>query len=201
MSVRSHHSMCRVAIRHPIIGSALIIMMVLVLCGCAYKSLDQRISLPAVTTNTLSCDITYLRKIESIFLEQDNKGRLTTVYASSYTFDDQAMSHLRHACQLKSLALLDSTVTDAGLLSLKGKGALESLALIESLITDEGIRLICELENLRYLDVQGTKITDGSVKYLTRLRELRFLCVKQTRLSEGKIRRLKESLPQCEIEY
>jgi hypothetical protein len=61
--------------------------------------------------------------------------------------------------QLKTLSLIGTRVTDAGLKDLAKVGALEKLYLDETGVTDAGLPELAALKGLRQLFVYNTRVT------------------------------------------
>ena len=77
------------------------------------------------------------------------------------TFDEKSPGK-----PLVSVDLMDSKVTDAGLVHLKGLTKLQSLSLISTKVTDAGLVHLKGLTKLQSLNLSFSKVTDAGVKDL-----------------------------------
>jgi len=68
-------------------------------------------------------------------------------------------------------------------------------------VTDAGVEHLKGAAQLEVLDLNGTQVTDAGLVYLKGLTNLRVLCVGGTSVTEEGVRKLREALPDCEIEY
>ena len=59
-----------------------------------------------------------------------------------------------------------SSITDAGLVNLKGFTQLKELQLCSSQVTDAGLATLTDLSHLRWLDLSGPKITDAGLVHI-----------------------------------
>jgi len=102
----------------------------------------------------------------------------TTVIGVSYAeATDADLMHLKSLMQLQCLHLGGTRVTDAGLEHVKGSTHLQELFLGGTQVTDAGMENLTRLTQLQTLNLAGTPVTDEGVK------------------------KLKEALPDCEIEH
>ena len=70
--------------------------------------------------------------------------------------------------ELRELGLGFTTISDAGLASLKGLSKLEKLDLWKTKITDAGLAHLKALKALRKLELVGTEVKDAGVEDLCR---------------------------------
>lgn len=77
---------------------------------------------------------------------------------------------------------------------------LESIYLSRTRISDADLSHLLTLRNLTSLFLTDTALTDASVPTLVRMQGLRRLSVRGTEISERGFARLREELPQCEIQ-
>lgn len=90
-------------------------------------------------------------------------------------------------------------LSDADLAYLKRFPRLESLALGYFPITDAGLRHVGELKQLQYLSIEECAISGAGLKHLYRLRRLTEIKIYQTSVTEADLRKLREALPEAEI--
>jgi hypothetical protein len=88
---------------------------------------------------------------------------------------DNGLEYVAGLMQLQSLDLGYTNVTDKGLEKLRGLTELQTLGLRKTQITDTGLQQLAGLSRLRWLDLEGTSVTTAGVK------------------------KLKQALPNCEI--
>jgi mono/diheme cytochrome c family protein len=103
---------------------------------------------------------------------------------------------------LKGVVRLDlgtTPITDAGLAKIKGMKELTELHLEGTKITDAGLSAIEDLKNLTYLNLYNTAITDAGLAHLTKLTSLKHLYLWQTKVTPEGAAKLKQSLPQVDI--
>ena len=103
---------------------------------------------------------------------------------------------------LKGVVRLDlgtTPITDAGLAKIKGMKDLTELHLEGTKITDAGLADIADMKNLTYLNLYNTGITDAGLAHLTKLTNLKHLYLWQTKVTPEGAAKLKQSLPQADI--
>ena len=112
--------------------------------------------------------------------------QLETVRLGRSRLNDESLAHLR-TTRIKELYLSESTVTDAGLVHLKGMHDLASLSLsgTRTAITDAGIAQLSELTSLQSLDLRQAKITDDGLRHLSQLNALTSLQLRGANINEG----------------
>ena len=76
------------------------------------------------------------------------------------------IEHLKGLTSLRELYLDKAKITDAGLAHLKDLKGLQDLRLNGSEITDAGLEHLRGLTNLEILDLHGTKVTAAGIKRL-----------------------------------
>jgi len=117
---------------------------------------------------------------------------------------DEGLIHIAQLTTLQYLDLSFTHITDDGLQHLQRLTNLQSLLLNglddDDQLTDAGIRYLVPLVQLSELRLNGAHITDQSVDALLTFRNLRMLDISGTRISEEGYRRLREGLPDCDIE-
>jgi Leucine-rich repeat (LRR) protein len=116
---------------------------------------------------------------------------LKTLWLTGTDLSDQALEALSSVSTLSHLILKKTSITDSGIVHLKGLTALQTLNL-PSQISDEGLKNIGELATLTRLDVSYTAITNAGVKYLVPMQSLSELYLNDTKLTDGVFEHLKE---------
>lgn len=143
---------------------------------------------------------------------------LHVLVAGQTKLDDESLSWLEEAVQLRRLSLFSTAVTDRGVAQLKSLSRLEFLNLSSTRVTDEachelarfpslkGVNLdgtdlsdagLAELKQtkLQHLSLVGTKITDAGLAQLSQLTMLKTLDVTKTTVSNRGISDLRRNLP------
>ena len=92
--------------------------------------------------------------------------------------------------EVETLWLDHTTVSDAGLESLKRLTALQRLYLQDTKITDTGLENLRGLTALRGLGLEGTKITDAGIENLRGLTALQYLLLMHTTVSDAGLENL-----------
>ncbi len=124
---------------------------------------------------------------------------LNSLVARDGRFDDAALAHLADSPSLKTLQLLDTSVTGAGLQRLPPMPALEDLVLgtqnpqrRATGITDEALIYVSRSPKLRKLVLSSCEITDDGLEALTNLDGLRELSLRHCRLTDSAIEHLSD---------
>jgi outer membrane protein assembly factor BamB len=134
-----------------------------------------------------------------------NLRELQVLHLSGNKFTDAGMQHLTGLAKLRELNLNLLAITDAGLVPLQKLPELRQLDLLYSegfagpKITNVGVAHLVSLSGLHSLDLTGAQLTDDSVGSLRRLAKLSSLKLTRTQISGEGLRKLRESLPVCEI--
>lgn len=98
------------------------------------------------------------------------------------------------AAAVQWLDLGNTSVTDAGLKSLRPMLGLTRLHLDQLKVTDGGLASLSRLRRLEYLNLRGTGVTDAGLVSLRGLPHLRALYVWQTSVTPGAVRALGDAL-------
>lgn len=77
---------------------------------------------------------------------------------------------------------------------------LGNLILADTKITDAGLEHLVGLTNIEALDLRCTEITDAGLDYIKGLTSLKRLLLKNTHVTDEGVKKLREALPNCEIE-
>jgi len=114
--------------------------------------------------------------------------------------NDSDLSCIASLTSVKEVRLINTQITDAGLVHLKRKTSLENVSLSESKVTNSGLRHLQGLNHLRVLDLFGTAVTDQGLKELQEMRSLRFLNLENTKVTDAGVAELQQALPDLGIE-
>jgi hypothetical protein len=105
---------------------------------------------------------------------------------------------IRHAFQVgRFLDLSRLPVSDEALAVIPG--TVTGLALVNASVTDAGISHLLRLTGLKRLNVAGTRITDDGLVTLGDLKNLEWVCVNRTQATSQGVARLKATRPDVEV--
>jgi len=124
---------------------------------------------------------------------------VVSAYFSGPLVTDADMKRLAVHNQLRTLDLRNTSVTDAGLKDLAVLAELRELYLIDAKITDAGLKEVVKLKQLQKLYLVGARVTDAGLKNLVSLDQLKELNLSDTMVTDAGQRKLRESLPACQI--
>lgn len=97
------------------------------------------------------------------------------------------------------VGLSNTDVTDTELAHLQELRQLQALWLANTKVTDVGLAHLQELSELATLGLGNTRVTDAGLVYLQRLRQLKNLDLVGTKVTDEGVRRLRQALPDCNI--
>jgi Leucine-rich repeat (LRR) protein len=126
---------------------------------------------------------------------------LRTLYLPYTSVDDSGLAHLKGLTKLQNLYLVGTKVTDAGLKQLSELRNLNVLYLDETTVEDVGLGNLKRLGRLVDLSLNQTGVTDEGLASLKSMKNLRYLRLKDTKVSAVGVKKLRKSLPDCEISY
>ncbi len=92
-------------------------------------------------------------------------------------------------------------ITDAGLVHLEGLTSLQELYLYNTEITGVGLVHLAGLTSLQELCLNYTRVTDTGLVHLEGLTSLQRLNLKNTQITDAGVAKLREALPNCDIEH
>lgn len=119
---------------------------------------------------------------------------VTIISANNNTISD--IGRLSEFVSVRELYLSDNRIKNID--SLKQLFNLKTLVISSNLIDD--ITSLKELKNLENLDISNNKKLKN-LSALYKLKTLKLLCINETAVTKGTIKKLKVSLPDCEIIY
>ena len=111
---------------------------------------------------------------------------------------DLGLVHLK-ATDLSELNLDRTQVTDAGLVHLKRLRKLERLNLQPTQVTDAGLVHLRGLAHLSYVDLSHTQVTDAGLAHLKGMTELSALVLYATQVTDHGVKDLKQALPNLSV--
>lgn len=116
---------------------------------------------------------------------------------------DAGLVHLRGITQLKEVNLHGPGFTDAGLRKLRSLPRLRSFTSTNAKFSDEALRELSRHSKLQtlhlYSDEYQPGITDAGIGHLQKLKNLEWLIIHAKRISKRAEEDLQRALPQCEI--
>jgi internalin A len=127
----------------------------------------------------------------------DRLDRRLNLNDSSIT--DAGLMHLRGLKNLRNLHLARTAITDAGLSHLAELDLLELLTLDRCTVSDAGLVHLEGLTRLQSLNLPETRIGDAGVAHLTGLIHLRRLNLTDTQVTDAGMKELKQALPNLTI--
>ena len=113
---------------------------------------------------------------------------------------DAGLEHLQGLIGLVSLDLSCTGVTGVGFQRLRGLTRLQSLCLWSAAVTDEGLGYIAGMTSLRVMVLHFTPVTDKGLRHRYGMTHLQGLALPFTKVTADGIRRLKEVLPQLQVD-
>ena len=133
-----------------------------------------------------------------------NCSNLETLNLINSKVTDQGLIALKELPKLSSLklhrdAFRERTLSDAGLSNLKHLTHLRSLALTGGWVTDDSIHRLNGMTTLQSLQLEGPNITDAGILKLKHLTTLEFLDVRRTKVTDTGIAELMKRLPALKV--
>jgi Leucine-rich repeat (LRR) protein len=104
-------------------------------------------------TNVTDADLEILKQLKSLQILNLSQTAIT----------DAGLKPIESLPNLRNL-ILPVSITDAGLVHVKGLTQLESLNLLDSQVSDAGLVHLKGLRNLKILLLNGTKVTDAGLR-------------------------------------
>jgi hypothetical protein len=117
-------------------------------------------------------------------------GHVTMVYVAKGG-SDQELVQIGHLSRLEGMGFSGSSVTDAGVMHLKGLLGLQHLSLPNTPITSAGMVALDGLINLQSLGLEGTRINDEGLAHLEGLTRLETLILQDTKITGSGLASLK----------
>jgi WD40 repeat protein len=111
---------------------------------------------------------------------------------------DAGLKHLGRLVKLRSLRLIGTGITDAGLANLKGMTGLVVLELPPQ-ITDAGVAHLQGMPALSSISLNDTQITDAALKYLEKVPHLSYVSAKGTKVTDQGIKALQKVFPNAVV--
>jgi Leucine-rich repeat (LRR) protein len=125
--------------------------------------------------------------VPDILLEQLSEfAKLKTLSLVEATITDKKLSHLAELTQLEELWLdFNPQITDVGLNHLQNLNNLKVLRFFQSPITDEGFATFKNMKKLEDLQVGKSRITDRSMKLIGQMKNLQTLDLQGTKITDA----------------
>ncbi|MHB8902024.1 MAG: hypothetical protein ACYC6Y_24975 [Thermoguttaceae bacterium] len=128
------------------------------------------------------------------------RRNLSALVLARTSITDRGVAFLEGHCRLEELDLTRTAITDQALAAIGSLPSLKHLNLGQTGVTDEGLKVLRGNTTLSTLNLGGTRTTDGVVDTLVTLDHLNVLHVRTEDLSGTALARLKQALPQCEVQ-
>jgi serine/threonine protein kinase/WD40 repeat protein/phage FluMu protein Com len=116
------------------------------------------------------------------------------------TLTDAGMIHLKGLTSIENIGLWETGITDGGLESLVGFKKLKGLGMSNTKITDAGMVHLKGLTSIENLGLRDTSVTDAGLKHLAGLESLRGVELIRTKVTADGVKKLSTALPGCKIE-
>jgi internalin A len=119
---------------------------------------------------------------------EDSRGY---VHDTGSSVSDVGLVHLKGLTRLEHLILCNTRVSAAGLAQLNGLANLRDLSLGHTPIGDSDLSTLEGMTGLSELELVGTKVTDAGLSRLMKLTNLRVLMIADTRVGDAGLKHLK----------
>ncbi len=154
------------------------------------QGLEQLLAKPELTS--LRIETRGLTRAACKLLCEDRNLKWLTLYGGPH-IDNEWLAELARG-QFETLSVVNSSITDEGVVHLSGKESLYHLGLPGSQITDQGLLMLSKINQLTSLDLRYTAITDEGLQQLETT-GLRWLDLRGTRVTTGGVRTFKRRMP------
>jgi len=114
--------------------------------------------------------------------------------------DKATLDRLGRLPRIGTLILQDTPITDEGLQLLANLTQLQHLSLAKTQITDAGLQYLKAMTQLEWLNLDSTRVSDAGLEQIKGLPHLRRLVLTHTDVTDEGVKRLREALPNREIE-
>jgi len=118
---------------------------------------------------------------------------------STSDHDLERLSGRRNLESIRELILCDASITDAGLVHLRGMTNLQTLDLSNTVVTDDGLAELENLANLQQLGLMSAHITDAGLDHLKHLRQLNYVDLTGTPITNAGLAKFQREHPECVI--
>jgi hypothetical protein len=99
------------------------------------------------------------------------------------------------------IVLHQTLVGDLFLDGLRSHEQLRNLSLNAPRVSGAALQKLASLPNLRSLSLEDMQISDADIPHLAKLQQLKNLSLCDTRISREGAERLRQALPNCQVEY
>jgi len=114
--------------------------------------------------------------------------------------DLATLERLGRLPRIGTLILQDTPITDEGLQFLANLTQLQHLSLANTQITDTGLQCLKRMTELEWLNLDSTRVSDAGLEQVKGLPHLRRLVLTHTDVTDDGVKRLRESLPDRQIQ-
>ena len=166
-------------------------------------------------TATTPADLVLLSRFPKLAFIQLGRAQLTNegvvVLSAMKTIDSletrndvglDEFGRIANLSQLRHLAAVGESCSDACLETLSKLANLNDLLLYSTSVTDAGIASLPQVApGLVFLTVSGGQVTDAAVKHLAALTKLEVVNLRQTQVTAAGVAELQAALPNCKITW
>ena len=138
---------------------------------------------------------------DTALVEVGRLNKLHTLYIRNRSVTDAGLMHLKGLPNLSFISLDGTRVTDAGLVHLKGLTNLSVVRLDDTQVTDAGLVHLKGLIKLMELRLIDTHVTDAGLAHLKGLTQLSYLDLRGTQVTDAGVKELKRALPNLTIDH
>ncbi len=150
------------------------------------------------------CELTHLLVIDCVLSnvrmrEVIVKCPLEDIYLEGESIDDIVASGLTDKLDVKSVNLIDTSITDIGVRKLSCLGNASHIALCSKEIGDEAIKAIATNRNIDVLQLVNSGCTDRSIELLCGMERLAELDLRGSSISPEGQYRIRQALPRTVV--
>lgn len=164
--------------------------------------IDGSSPLPSSNFDVVGLDLRGLQRITDDEMDRIVSAvMLRSLSLSGCEIRDKQLMKLSQLNHLGALDLGSTLISDKGLEALAGMKSLERLTLRYTSIGDDGLVHLTKAAHLLMLNLEGTNVSRASLESLASMNALSRLNLKHTQFTTTAVDRLRELLPDCQIEY
>lgn len=133
------------------------------------------------------------------FVGYDKLTLLKHLYIEDTNINDAGMKYISRISSLRSLHTGCKFLTDQGMAFLVDLYGLNDLGIRGSKISPIGLKILLELRELEDLFLDEIPLNDTAINTICEMKQLKCLYVLGTKISKASLKKIKSSLPNCEI--
>jgi hypothetical protein len=127
--------------------------------------------------------------------------RVVLVDLDSPLVTDATLDLLAGCPEVEQLSISDTSITDDGLAALEALTRLRAVYINTRGITNDSLRHLSRVQGLETVTIENSDIDDDGLVHLQSARKLRRLSLYRGRVTEQGIARLRELLPDCDMDH